>query len=241
MTLRDRFVEFLNQRGYCITRFPVRQFFDMHQFDTIFDVGANVGQYGLELRKKFGFKKQIVSFEPTAAAFSKLSNRASPDDLWTALHCGLGSTAGSQTINLAGNSASSSLFSMLPAHSDAAPGSAYVATETIEIKRLDDVFSQYASPDKTVLLKIDTQGYEGEVLAGAANSLNHIAALQLELSLLPLYEGAPLLEDIVAHVRDAGFVPYWFTHGFRNCQTTQLLQMDGFFTRPEYLTAECPE
>ena len=74
-----------------------------------------------------------------------------------------------------------------------------------------------------------------EVLKGAANSLPKVAALQLELSLTPLYDGAPLFENIVAHVRSEGFAPYWFLPGLRNRASHQQLQMDGLFVREEFI------
>ena len=82
---------------------------------------------------------------------------------------------------------------------------------------------------------MDTQGFELEVLLGATESLQKIAALQLEISLLPLYEGAPLIEDIVSHVRAAGFVPFWFLPGFWNPKTHQQLQLDGLFVRSDLI------
>ena len=221
----------LQAKGYALVRQPMKQFFQDNNFDVVFDVGGNVGQFGGVLRKEMGYKKKIVSFEPMATAFEKLNRRANADPNWTAWHCGLGNSSGSNTINVAGNSASSSLYDMLPRHSNAAPSSVMVDQEAIDVKRLDDIFNEIAQPSDKILLKIDTQGYEAEVLAGAAESLKHITALQLELSLSPLYDGAPLLEDLIAQARQHGFTPYWFLHGFRDPKTLQLLQIDGLFVR----------
>lgn len=231
MTLRSFLQQSLLKRGYSLTRNPVHRFFDSHNFDVILDVGANRGQYATQLRKDFGFRNRIVSFEPMKTAFDQLCNQMGNDSRWTGHHCGLGRESGTQTINIAGNSASSSMFEMLSSHTDVLPGSAYVSTEEIDVRKLDDEFDSLVAKDEKVLLKIDTQGFEMEVLLGAARSLANVSALQLELSLSPLYKEAPLFEEVIAHVRSLGFVPYWFTQGFWNFKTHQLLQMDGFFIR----------
>ena len=50
--------------------------------DFVFDVGANVGQYGRMLRKQVGYKGQIVSFEPNPEPRGVLSKLASEDPNW---------------------------------------------------------------------------------------------------------------------------------------------------------------
>ena len=232
MNVREVIAKFLRSRGYALIRDPQKKFFEMHRFDVVLDVGANTGQYGIEVRKECQYKNRIVSFEPMSAAYAQLAKNAARDKGWTTVPCGLGNIDEKQQINIAGNSASSSLYDMLPAHSDIAPVSAYVSSETVQIRKLDAIFDQYCQPGEKVLLKIDTQGYEVEVLKGATESLKHVSALQLELSLSPLYAGAPLMEDVMFLVREQGFVPYWFLHGFKNPQTLQLMQMDGLFIRP---------
>jgi FkbM family methyltransferase len=235
MNIREIIAGFLRRRGYSLDRYPIRKFLELHDFDVVMDVGANTGQYGIELRRECRFKKRIVSFEPMADAFAELSAKSRSDSLWTAVHSGLGRETSSATINVAGNSASSSLLDMLQLHSESAPSTAYVTTERIQIHRLDEIFSTYCLPDEKVLLKIDTQGYEMQVLEGAKETLPKITALQLEMSLNPLYAGAPLFEDLLMLVRKEGFVPYWFIHGFKSPHTLQLLQMDGMFVRPQNL------
>src|SRR5690242_8065586 len=78
-----------------------------HGIDVVLDVGANIGQYGEELRR-LGYRGRIVSFEPMSAAFAELQARAQADGRWQVIHAGLGAQAGTARINLAGNSASSS-------------------------------------------------------------------------------------------------------------------------------------
>ena len=235
MGIQSTIKSMLEQRGYTFGRHPLSRFFRDHDFDVILDVGANRGQYASELRKKYGYTKRIVSFEPMKKAFELLQQEMGSDPAWSGRNWALGAESGEQSINIAGNSASSSLLDMLPAHSEAAPSSVYVDSETTQVRSLDEVFSEFVEPGKVTLLKVDTQGYEMEVLKGASSSLSKVTALQIELSLTPLYDGAPLFENVVAHVRGQGFLPHWFLPGLRNQASHQQLQMDGLFVREEFI------
>ncbi len=83
------------------------------------------------------------------------------------------------------------------------------------------------------MIKIDTQGYELEVLAGATGLLPQTMALQLELSLVPLYEGAPAFVDAVHYMESRGFELFSVAPGFKDRRSGRLLQMDGVFLRRE--------
>jgi hypothetical protein len=54
-------------------------------------------------------------------------------------------------------------------------------------------------------LKIDTQGYDLEVLKGAENTLQSIRALQLEASVRPIYEGMPGFREVLDYLMSRGF------------------------------------
>ena len=209
----------------------LKQFLTVARPNVVFDVGANVGQYGLSLRK-CGFDGRIVSFEAIASVHARLSILAARDHDWlVAPCCALGRTTGESNINVAANSVSSSLLPMGDAHLQASPNSAYVAREAVRVERLDDVAEPLLPKDGRLLLKVDTQGYEEEVLAGADLILKNVSAMQLELSVAPLYQGAPDLRRILELCDNLGFQLHGLIPGFFEEKTGRLLQMDGLFLR----------
>lgn len=145
----------------------------------------------------------------------------------------LGDSEGEIDIHVAGNSLSSSILDMLPEHERAAPGSAFVGSESVPLRRLDRVASDYMTGANSVLLKIDTQGYEDRVLKGAAGVLDKVTAIQTELSLVPLYAGQPLFDEMREKIETMGFVLFAIFPGYVHERTGQTLQIDGFFVRPE--------
>lgn len=201
-----------------------------YQVGVVLDVGANVGQYGTQLRD-IGYAGRIISFEPLRDAFHQLSAVAKADGSWTSFNCGLGDVDGRTQIHVAGNSQSSSILSMLPAHLASEPASEYVASEGIEVHRLDSLFQDLGVGRDNVLLKIDTQGFEKRVLGGAEQSLRMIQTIQLEMSLVPLYEGEASFDEMYRLVQSKGFRLVSIETNFADQQTGQLLQLDGIFHR----------
>ena len=202
-----------------------------HKIGLLLDVGANIGQYAL-LSRGEGYAGKIISFEPLSMAHSVLKETAKSDSLWV-IHerCAIGATNGEIEINIAGNSYSSSILPMLPAHSDAAPQSVYVGKDSAKIITLDSIFYDYRTARERVFLKIDTQGFERAVLEGAENCLRDIQAIQLELSLVALYEGQELYDYFFSYLKNAGFEIWSFVPGFTDSRTGQSLQFDAVFVR----------
>jgi FkbM family methyltransferase len=200
-----------------------------HKIDVIFDVGANTGQYALLTRKE-GFKGRIVSFEPLPDAHQKLLLNAEKDSLWT-VHprCAVGSSAGTTKINISKNSYSSSILPMLDAHSSAAPESIYVGAVETSVITLESIFEDYRNSSERAFLKIDTQGFESEVLKGCLTKLPQIKAIQLELSTVPLYEGQELYRHFLDFFESNGFYLWSILPGFANSTTGQHLQFDAVF------------
>lgn len=205
--------------------------------DLVLDVGANVGLYATGLRAR-GYHGRIVSFEPLSSAHARLTSLAQSVSGWqVAPRMALGDTEGEVPIHIAGNSLSSSVLEMLPEHERAAPGSAFVGSESVPLHRLDHIASGYLGDAKSVLLKIDTQGYEDKVLAGASGIIDRIAAIQTELSLVPLYAGQPLFDEMRTRIESMGFELFAIFPGYVHEVTGRTLQVDGFFVRRDGLGA----
>jgi len=200
-----------------------------HHIKTVFDVGANDGGFATQLIRG-GFKGEIVSFEPLPDAWQKLSEKARAYPTWNvAPPVALSDKEGEASFNQAGNSTSSSLMAMTDAHTDAAPHSATERTLTIRTTTLDRYVAALASPGKCYL-KIDVQGAERLVLDGATDALQGlIVGVQLEMSLVELYEGQPLAMELHAYLTSRGFQLWDIVPGFRSTKTLQLLQYDGIY------------
>lgn len=228
----------LQKRNLDLVRnpFPVQVSTALSYLDlgTVLDVGGNIGQYGAALRAS-GFKGRIISCEPLSDAYPHLERRAHGDPGWTTLNTAVGTEPGEIEINVSANSYSSSILPMTDAHSLAAPGSEYVRSEKVAMTTVAEIIRAHRIDPAGTLLKVDTQGYEGQVLDGAGEALSNFAAVQLELSMVPLYDGAPLFEDLVDRMQDAGFGIFALEGGFGDPRTGRMLQCDGFFVRNELM------
>ena len=207
-----------------------KRLLEIYKINLVLDVGANIGQYGKELRE-IGYKGKIVSFEPLSSAYKELCKKVRRDELWEAHNFALGDKKETEIINIAGNSFSSSLLDMLPSHLKAEPKSKYIGQEEIQIKTLDSIYSTLSSQTGSIYLKLDTQGFEEKVLKGAENSLHNIDTIQLEMSLTPLYKDELLFNEMYQLLYQKEYRLVALEPGFTDGDTGQLLQIDGIFHR----------
>ena len=211
--------------------YQLKQFIDFHEIDLIFDVGANVGQFGLELRNN-GYNKSIVSFEPLLDEYNKLISRAEHDEKWH-IHprTAIGAHSGETIINVSKNSVSSSILGINKHHTAAAAQSEYHSSQNVMISKIDDIAPTYLLKSNSLLLKIDTQGYEYEVLKGASHTIKDTKAILCELSLVELYEGQKDWKELLNYMEYHGFDLWSLQPGFCHPDTGQMLQADGIFVR----------
>ncbi len=239
MSVRFYIKKLLRKAGYDVVKFDFSQsatarrmqLLRHHGIDLVLDVGANAGRYARDLRRN-GYRGRIVSFEPLAAAYAALERAAARDPLWDTVNVALGRESTTAQIHVAQNSESSSLLAMLPRHAEAAPEAVYTGVEDVAVRPLDDVLPAYHRSAARVFLKIDAQGYERHVLEGAEASLPGITGLQLEMSLVPLYEGETLFRPMIDLLAAWGFALMSVEPGFSDPASGQLLQVDGLFFRP---------
>ena len=210
----DGLRSFVNhQIGYDIVHFSgqhnlrshLYKVIDKYQVDTIIDVGANVGQFGLFLRS-IGFDGKIYSFEPVSDAFEELSLNASIDDNWFVFNYALGSESGESIINVSKYTSFSSILNP----SDYALGrwenSHVDHKEKIRIRTLDECYAEGVFSDSdSYFLKMDTQGFDLEVFKGSHSVLSKVAGILSELSLIAVYDNMPDYKQSLSTFEDAGF------------------------------------
>ena len=179
--------------------------FDKLSIDCVFDVGANHGQYGNQLRD-IGYKGWIVSFEPVHAHSEELAKLAAALPPWRVFNYALGSANGQAEINICEEDELTSLLTPLgPTKSH--PGNRVVNKETIGVRRLDSIFDEctagIAAP--RLYLKLDTQGYDLEVVRGAGGVLDKFMGAQTEVSFRPIYQGMPGYVETLREFETRGF------------------------------------
>jgi len=194
-----------------LSRMPYRdihahlvELFRRLEINCVLDVGANMGQYATGLRKA-GYDGLILSFEPVQECFAELSRRQ--DAHWRIYNFALGSTDQVQDLHITRKNVFSSFLLPNRYSSERFRESAAVTgTEKVSVKKLDDVFSGIVPvTNPRVFLKLDTQGYDLEVLKGAHDSMSFIQGLQSEISCKPIYSGMPTHLESLKFIDELGY------------------------------------
>ncbi|MBE2317973.1 FkbM family methyltransferase [Solirubrobacter sp. CPCC 204708] len=197
-----------------------------HGVDVVLDVGANTGQYVGHLRQE-GFRGRVVSLEPVRATFERLRQAAASDSRWDVRHAAAGEAAGTLELHVYADSVHNSARAPSPGR----PMPARIGSETAPVITLDSLSGDVWSAGDAIALKIDVEGFEGEVLRGASSLLEHVRVVEVELSTVPLHEGQWLLPDVASYLYARGFAltslrPIWTDPG-----TGALVLADGIFER----------
>lgn len=171
----------------------LRRFLKSLAVDCVFDVGANVGDFAAELRI-VGYEGLVVSVEPDPAAYRQLAARAISNPKWITLEAALGSVAGQEQFNIMARSDFNSFrkptsdethsFDDMNTVVDTVSVKVTTFTELLnELERVHRISRPY--------LKMDTQGYDSEVFAGASGALDRIVGMQSEVAVKRIYESTP--------------------------------------------------
>lgn len=201
--------------------------------DCVLDVGANQGQYGRMLRKA-GYRGRIASFEPVKASFEILRARAAKDPQWSVFNYALGAEAGESMIHVSRATVMASFLDATEySHEQFPEGMPVTRDEKVSIRTLDEVFGFVTEGLKTprVFLKMDTQGFDLQVFAGAKRSLPQVRGLQTEISIQAIYEDMPDYLESLATYTKAGFVMTGLYPVSRDKDTLALIELDCVMRR----------
>jgi FkbM family methyltransferase len=133
---------------------------------TVVDVGANFGHFALTAAHAVGAEGRVLAFEPHPRVFADLVRNAAllPHGNLQAFPCALGETRGEMPMAVdEKTSARSSLVAELVPN----PGRPVM----VPVRRLDEVLAEVAPSRRVGLIKVDTEGFEGQVFRGIGEVL----------------------------------------------------------------------
>jgi len=197
------------------------------RINCVLDVGANRGQFAASLRE-IGYSDHIVSFEPIREQFAAMAARFENDKRWKGFNVGLGSEDAERTFNV--SVVSSEMSSFLNPRDP----NWELQPETVEMKKLDSLFetilAQIPTPPR-IFLKMDTQGYDVEVIKGAQRCIGRIHGLQSELSVVPIYENMPSYLEALRTYQELGFALTSLTEVARDVRDKNLVELNCVMVR----------
>ena len=201
------------------------------KINLVYDVGANIGQFANDLRKN-GYKNSIISFEPVSKVHTKLIENSKNDTNWEIFErCAIGNQDGDIEINISNYDLSSSILQMTHKHLEAKKNSEFINKEKTKLLKLDTILKNRNITDEKSMLKIDTQGYEWEVLQGVKENLKKFELLLVEVSFVKLYENEKLWNEILKFIESFDFELWLLERGFVDPNTKQILQADVVFCK----------
>lgn len=165
--------------------------------ETVVDIGSNIGLFTLKQAIRAGATGKVWSFEPNPASFERLKINLDENRVKNvmAFQKAVTSNAGKMKFIVdPGVTPEGRLF-----HSGRMPGSSNAGVIEVECITLDD-FVAANSIEKVDILKVDTEGEECEVLAGASQK-----ALFITKKIVMEYHGKDRKEKAIDILSKIGF------------------------------------
>jgi FkbM family methyltransferase len=173
------------------------------KIDTVLDIGANIGLFSKTMRFLLP-DAQIYAFEPLPDCFEQMTQRMKDDKKHTGFNCGLGEKEEELLIRENTHKPSSSFLELGDKHKTAFQFATETGKLRVPIKRLDDI-ADSMDFGKSILIKVDVQGFEDKVLRGGIKTFEKAQLLIMELSYQELYKGQPLFNEIYQELVSLGF------------------------------------
>jgi FkbM family methyltransferase len=196
---------------------------------TVVDAGASVGDFSALALRLFP-DATVHAFEPLAECQATLNQRFQGDQRVKVHAVALGAERAVRSLLRSAYAPSSSLLPMAQAHTRNFPFTRDVTPEQVRVERLDDVLAP-AAIREPLCIKLDVQGYEGEVIEGGRVTVARAAVLIVEMSLEPLYEAQPLFDAIYRTLVGLGFEYAGNLAQLLSPDDGRVLQVDAVFRR----------
>jgi len=196
---------------------------------TVVDVGANVGQFAVASTKLFD-NAEIIPIEPDPRVADVLRRNLDPEVRGNVLVTAVGSNIGIANFNVNCDSQVSSLLQLGPDRIQSFPDSTVVETIAVPVSTLDVLFER-RDLSFPILLKIDVQGFEDRVVAGAKWFLERVEWVLVEVSFSALYWEECNFETIVDMMKCSGFRFVRPMNFHVSPKTGEIIEVDALFNR----------
>lgn len=210
-----------------MTRQNSDKWFKQLNINTVLDIGANEGLF-TEMIHRIIPSASIIAFEPLSECVKKLLELQPRIPSLSVIPFALGDEEGGRTIHCNAFLPSSSLLRAEKLHEIAFPYTKQIREESIKISTLDLLLKGH-SLKRSVLAKIDVQGYELHVLKGAVQTLPLIDILIVETSYFSLYQGQSAFAEVYDFLIKKGFLFIGNYDQLYNPQNGMVLQGDAIF------------
>ncbi|MEM9100430.1 MAG: FkbM family methyltransferase [Pseudomonadota bacterium] len=213
----------------------LRRLFDRFDVDFVFDIGANSGQYAQMLRNQVGYTGHIASFEPIPKLAEILRSKSAGDPKWSISETALSDQEATVEFHIMKSDQFSTLGtpadqpSLEFSRKNSVRKTITVTTQTLEMA-YHDAYRQFGF--ERPFLKMDTQGFDLAVVRGGQKVLQSFVGIQSELSIVPLYQEAPLMEEALACYREHGFSLSAFVPNNEG-HFPNLIEMDAILIRED--------
>lgn len=210
-----------------VLAFAARPYVAAADVRTVFDVGANEGQFARTALKAFPAAR-LICFEPLQSAQQALGlvvaeNRGRVE----VENVALGDRNGEVDFNVATFSPSSSV---LPLDQQDVVAIEMATTTRVPIRRLSD-WAATKSIEREIIVKLDVQGYEAPVLRGAVDLLKKARVVIAETCFAPLYKGQATLGELCAILEPIGLLYREAFGVIRDARSAEPLWQDSVFVR----------
>lgn len=194
---------------------------------TVVDVGANVGQFAVASSRMFK-GVSVFPIEPDPRVAEQLRNNVGMPVAGNVLVTAVGERVGTATFNVNQDTQVSSLLPLGEDRIRSFPNSRVVEEITVPVTTLDVLFDGLTLAEP-ILLKIDVQGFEDRVIAGAGKFLKHVRWVLMEVSFSKLYDGERDFDTIVGILNNHGFSFVRPLNFHISPKTGEIIEMDALF------------
>lgn len=198
--------------------------------DLVLDIGSNGGQFIDEIREG-GYAGDIVGFEPLSDEFRRLLDRYGSDRRVKIYPYALGNSSGTAQIHFDPKATNLASLSKVNDNFKDEWGDINSFSESVPLRKLDDIWDEAAGQSKNVFVKIDAQGNDHAVLEGSQSHFDRISGIQTELSIKPLYLDQKTILETIDFLREKGFYLRSLKPVSASKKCGELFEVDGIFLK----------